>query len=358
MRKNILAKKIGFSILELLLVLAITGVLIVCMTPALTRKPTPPDVTQKVTCILGKRYVIQNLFVSDRIGTTSGRQPTPARTGTITLPPGLESFILTMSAGGEGGGATCLDEFDNHMNLGGNGGGGGEFVYRLNVEFKLSNRNVPATVEYTIGVGGAGAVPASAGTGYDAIGPQTKNCSNSPRERGGDSKLRLCGVDSTRCPARFTSDSGCCLLTLYGGGLNKGFGGGYRSDKTLYNLDSAQELLNFKDGKKFFKSSSEEVNTYGNYSGQAFGGWAYSSSYSYAGEGGERSVEILPGLGGSSVFGVGSLGSGGSGGLNAPEKRFNIKRGVTNYTRYGEDGAGGIMILDYDSVCTNRKERS
>ena len=366
------SKRYGFSILELLLVLAITGLLIICMTPALTRKQTPPDVTQKITCIKGARYVVQNLFVPDE------KRNTPVREGRITLPPGLTSFVLTMSAGGAGGCAAYIDNGnDGRRNLGGCGGGGGEFVYKLNVSFTPADSAEPVVVTYHIGGGGAGGVSDSSDVLYGDYNDETIHVAYDPLA-GGASSLSISNIlidKDHSCPDNFTPGSSTCTLSLAGGKAPIP-----NNDADPVASDKGSPIYGFREGVvdksknygEFFQDpvSEEAVKIFYNRRYGTPGGTSSdltrgidiekrSGSVYFgdkvAGQQGEAAIELLPGLGGGSVFGAGSFGSGGAGGLNALEKRFNIKRGETNFRRSGEDGGGGIMILEFDSVCTNRR---
>ncbi len=368
-RENMSSKKFGFSVLELLLVLAITGLLIVCMTPALTKKPSPPDITQKITCIKGQRYVIQNLFTPYDIAGT--RKPAEAMTGNIQLPPGVGSFTITLSGGGAGGGGVDITEDDNCVtrspkdcnNLGGAGGGGAAFVYDMAIEVKVASGQ-RVNVEYSIGGGGAGAemspLPSISVTDSQYNGALVLNNKKvdlkSAALDGGDSYVKISNYDSTKkikINGVEYNPGTSFKIEVEGGKATSSSSSGV-SAHTAGDAELALKKFD-ASGENFF---SNEVKTAKGNTKSCDGGERTNitgtTEYTTQGQNGEATREILAGLGGGSVFGVGSFGSGGVGGMDAMERRFNIKRANPNWRRNGEDGMGGILILEHDSVCTNR----
>ena len=328
-------KRKGFSLLEMLLVLGITGLLLICLAPVLTKKKKIISFVDKIECVPGARIVIANANAIKE-----NEETAPDRKGKIELPPGVNEFYLTLSGGGGGGQAA---EINRLSVTAGAGGGGADFVYRKKVSYELKDGD-HAVLHYVIGSGGAGAVDYLFEFGSAVA--DTKSGENSPKSSyaGNRSYIYVTeGETSNRLLLTIeeetgdTSKDGNAIRLIKNTVVEVGGGLAASAATMSGGTENIQGILTDEEVTIDYKVSAGGA---GNGNGQN----------------GESSAGFLPGLGGGSVFGVGSFGSGGIGGMDAMEKRFNIKRGMTGYRRCGEDGIGGIMIVEYDSVCETVKD--
>ena len=137
-----LKKQKAFTIIEIIMVIVISAVVMVMIAPALTKQKKYKGMTEKVVCIPGERIVIANSLKSG------------ALEGELKLPPGINTFYLTLTGGGAGGSAACYwlprnqnsGESENDYNKelaenavkicndAGGGGNGANFLYRQKVD--------------------------------------------------------------------------------------------------------------------------------------------------------------------------------------------------------------------------------
>ncbi len=347
-------KKRGFSLAESILILIIIGVVAILMVPTMIKQKRIVALQDKIRCVQGERHVVTN-------STTAGINGGGAETGSIALPPGIDEFTLTLAGGGGGGRAAYYQEADSNWglqngpgNVAGCAGNGANYIY--NAYVKILTATAPANTKYysvcySIGAGGRGGQDSFFGRSDNvymgAAGhAEVANKGSGAGASGQDSTLTIRAGDcSTGTPVSFTitNTDGVGTTTIKQVTATKGYAqtsAGMLYEGTDYRSRFAFHLLNIDVTYVTAPQPSAQPK----------------SSYTFQGERGEGGFAGYPGLGGGSVLGYGSFGSGGAGGLEAQERHTNIKRGaLRGFRRSGEDGLGGIMILEFDSKCQIEK---
>ncbi len=334
----------GFSLVEMILMMAIIGMILSVSAPIMIKKYKVASIHEKIRCIDGARHVVLN-------NTNS------TKTGTLRLPPNIKTIYVTMTGGGGGGSSRLYqaNKEENAANDAGAGGGGAAFLYKQRIDIDLAsatNLNNSAVIRYSIGGGGSGGCSHVGDdvSSIDTTGESTAPYSNG--SSGGNSTIEFYDDSITnKLSAKIYNRANTSVattsktLTISGGG-----GGGVSQ-----HISGRKEEGNYYRSKLFYDPNAKEDYQWVNIPNNALyggSGGTGSTQYTYSGENGETSSLIVPGIGGASAFGRGSYGSGGSGGIDAKEKNMNLRTGVTSgRRRCGENGAGGILIIEYDSYC-------
>lgn len=371
-----LKKQKAFTIIEIIMVIVISAIVMVMIAPALTKQKKYRGMTEKVVCIPGERIVIANSLGS---GTLHGE---------FKLPPGINTFYLTLTGGGAGGSAACYwlprnknsnenkNEYNKYLaknahkvcNDAGAGGNGANFLYRENVDLSEDVESYDQlTIEYFIGNGGlAGTSLISADNNQYKSAYQTgaRNTSNPwdtseyKANNGAASTIKIYRNDESGSLRTYRVNGGNAATKMSVNGV---------ADKDKLARDELYCMRNDNNcigsiPPEFFYKSIMGPDSNGIYNRALPINVNYADDNSDGDDGkkgqrGEPSSIFYPGLGGGSAFGIGSYGSGGHGGLDSRAKSYDYVTGSAQNRRNGEHGMGGIMIIEYESKCqTSKKE--